>query len=78
MINNGQEADSLLVHPRAATSQVVLNRRETIDSGPGVALAQAAYTGKASASARDAYHNQASTGGPPPDVPSDKHKPRPP
>ena len=38
-----------VVHPRATTSQVVLNRREVIDSGPGVALAQAAYAGKASA-----------------------------
>ena len=33
-MNNLREADALLIHPRAATSQVVLNRRETVD-GPG-------------------------------------------
>ncbi|CAE7245307.1 unnamed protein product [Symbiodinium sp. CCMP2592] len=35
LINNGPTPDDLLVHPRASTAPVVLNRRDTVDGGPG-------------------------------------------
>ena len=44
LVNLGKDAEELLVHPRATSSQVVLNRREVVDGSPGVAVANAAYT----------------------------------
>ncbi|CAE7250266.1 ATJ20 [Symbiodinium sp. CCMP2592] len=44
----------------------------SIDGGPGLAVAQEAHSGKASAKAWEAYHTGACTGGPPPGLDRDE------